>query len=160
MRTTGSSAKDGERPGAPSSQKSPGGVPSAKKENQPKAQTPPAAAPAAGPPVGNKVLPSGLQYEVLRVGSGPQVTPGKSVKVQYDGRLAKNGKRFDKGLIPFRLGMKEVIPGWDQGVKGMMVGEKRRLLIPSRLAYGARGAPPAIPPHSDLIFEVELKSIK
>jgi len=78
------------------------------------------------------------------------------VKVRYDGRLAKNGKRFDKGVINFKLGKGEVIQGWDEGVKGMLRGEQRRLLIPSKMAYGPRGAPPDIPPNADLTFDVEL----
>lgn len=108
-------------------------------------------------PLGKKRLPSGLQYEVLRPGKGKMpASNGKTVHVQYDGRLAKTGKRFDKGKIKFRLGLGEVISGWDQGVKGMFVGERRRLLIPSHLGYGRQGAPGAIPPNADLVFEVEL----
>lgn len=106
---------------------------------------------------GRRRLPSGLQYEVLRGGKGTNVaTPGKKVKVQYEGRLAKTGKRFDKGVIPFRLGLGEVIRGWDEGVKGMVQGERRRLLIPAHLGYGKTGAPPDIPPNAHLVFEVEL----
>jgi len=111
-------------------------------------------APDAGP--ARQQLKGGLSFETLKKGNGPQATPGKTVQVRYDGRLAKNGKRFDKGAIKFRLGKGEVISGWDQGVNGMKVGEQRRLLIPAKLGYGARGAPPDIPAHADLIFEVEL----
>mmetsp|Transcript_36564 Transcript_36564/g.59856 ORF Transcript_36564/g.59856 Transcript_36564/m.59856 type:complete len:85 (+) Transcript_36564:592-846(+) len=81
---------------------------------------------------------------------------GKKVKVRYEGRLGSTGGRFDKGVIEFRLGMGEVIEGWDQGVKGMLRGERRRLLVPAKLGYGRRGAPPAIPPNANLVFEVEL----
>lgn len=109
-----------------------------------------------GTPVTHRVLASGLRYEVLKSGSGPQAMPGKEVKVRYEGRLGSTGGRFDKGVIKFRLGMGEVIQGWDQGVKGMLRGEKRRLLVPSKLGYGRSGAPPAIPPNADLVFEVEL----
>lgn len=106
-----------------------------------------------------KRLPSGLQYEVLKPGKSKLIANlGKTVHVQYDGRLAKSGKRFDKGKIKFKLGCGEVIKGWDQGVKGMVVGEKRRLLIPAHLGYGRAGAPGAIPPNADLVFEVELLS--
>jgi len=106
--------------------------------------------------VTHRVLPSGLRYEVLKVGNGLQAKPGKKVKVRYEGRLGRTGQRFDKGVIEFRLGMGEVIKGWDEGVKGMLKGERRRLLVPSRLGYGAAGAPPVIPPNSDLVFEVEM----
>ncbi|CAE7320972.1 fkbp4 [Symbiodinium microadriaticum] len=109
-----------------------------------------------GTPVTHRMLASGLRYEVLKSGSGPQAMPGKEVKVRYEGRLGSTGGRFDKGVIKFRLGMGEVIQGWDQGVKGMLRGEKRRLLVPSKLGYGRSGAPPAIPPNADLVFEVEL----
>lgn len=107
-------------------------------------------------PVARRVLSSGLQYEVLKRGSGPMAVPGKTVHVRYEGRLAADGRRFDKGTIRFRLGLNEVIEGWDEGVKGMLQGEVRLLLVPSRLGYGAEGAPPQIPPHAALVFEVEL----
>jgi len=105
---------------------------------------------------GVKQLKGGLAYEVLKPGSGPMAQAGKTVQVRYDGRLAKNGKRFDKGVIKFKLGRGEVIEGWDKGVNGMLRGEKRRLKIPAAMGYGRRGAPPDIPPNSDLVFEVEL----
>lgn len=102
------------------------------------------------------VLPGGLEYEVLKLGKGSNTAArGKTVKVKYEGRLAKTGKRFDKGSIKFKLGAGEVIKGWDDGVKGMLAGERRRLLVPARLAYGSRGAPPDIPPNAALVFEVE-----
>jgi len=118
----------------------------------------PAAAPAkAAQQVGSKYqLKGGLSYELLKTGGGVQAVPGKTVQVRYEGRLAKTGKRFDKGVIKFKLGKGEVIKGWDEGVKGMLRGESRRLLIPAALGYGARGAPPDIPRNADLVFEVEL----
>ena len=67
--------------------------------------------------VGQRTLPSGLRYEVLQRGTGPQAAVGKKVKVRYEGRLGTTGARFDKGVIDFRLGMGEVIQGWDQGVR-------------------------------------------
>lgn len=83
--------------------------------------------------------------------------------VYYNGKLAKNGKQFDqtnKGPgFKFKLGQGRVIKGWDLGVPGMKVGGKRKLTIPASLAYGAGGAPPQIPPHSTLVFEVELKAL-
>jgi len=78
------------------------------------------------------------------------------VQVGYEGRLVKSGSRFDKGIIKFRLGLGEVIRGWDEGVLGMLRGERRRLLVPAHLGYGSRGAPPAIPANADLVFDVEL----
>jgi FK506-binding nuclear protein len=109
------------------------------------------------PGVGSRhVLPSGLEFEVLKLGKGTTAAArGKTVEVKYEGRLAKTGKRFDKGTIKFRLGAGEVIKGWDDGVKGMLAGERRRLLVPARLGYGSRGAPPDIPPNAALVFEVE-----
>jgi len=108
-------------------------------------------------PVSRKVTSSGLQYEVLKAGSGRVAISGKNVQVRYEGYLT-NGHRFDKGNIRFRLGLGEVIQGWDEGIKGMFEGEQRRLLVPPRLAYGAAGSPPTIPPNSNLIFEVTLVS--
>merc|ERR1712107_604627 len=87
-------------------------------------------------------------------------TKGKNVHVKYAGRLAKNGKKFDSGTIPFKLGARQVIAGWDIGVEGMAVGEKRKLFIPAQMGYGARGAPPDIPRNADLIFDVELCGLK
>ncbi|CAD7938627.1 unnamed protein product [Amoebophrya sp. A120] len=72
-----------------------------------------------------KQLAGGLKVEIYKQGNGAQAKPGRKVRVAYDGRLASNGKRFDKGVITFKLGMGEVISGWDQGVKDMKVGEKR-----------------------------------
>jgi len=110
------------------------------------------------PALTRRQLPSGLQYEVLKAGKGPeQAATGKTVRVRYEGRLASNGQRFDKGVIRFRLGMGEVIRGWDEGLKGMLKSERRRLLVPSRLGYGCQGAPPAVPRNADLVFEVELE---
>jgi len=119
----------------------------------------PEAKPEAEKPVNKKIVGAGVQVEVLKVGKGQIARPGNRVLVRYDGRLASNGKRFDKGSIPFRLGLGEVIRGWDEGVKGMMVGEKRKLLIPSHAAYGPRGAPPDIPPNAKLVFDVELLQV-
>lgn len=114
-----------------------------------------AAAGGTGPAV-RQQLKGGLEYEVLKPGQGRPCSPGMTVQVRYDGKLSKTGRRFDKGVIKFQLGKGRVIQGWDEGVKGMLRGEKRRLLIPARMGYGARGAPPDIPPNADLVFEVEL----
>ena len=111
---------------------------------------------------------SGLKYEVLQEGSGEVAKKGMTVRVHYTGWLDNNGvpgKKFDSShdrKVPFSfgLGAGRVIKGWEEGVSGMKVGEKRRLYIPSALGYGSRGAGGVIPPHSKLIFDVELLSVK
>lgn len=123
---------------------------------EPPAKAPPAKAQAADTVLAKRRLPSGVVYEVVGKGNGPTCQPGRKVWVKYCGRLAKGGKQFDKGTIDFRLGAGDVIKGWDEGVKGMMKGEKRKLFIPSAMAYGRRGAPPDIPGNADLVFDVEL----
>lgn len=84
---------------------------------------------------------------------------GSMVTVDYTGRL-ENGQVFDSsanhGPIKFTLGAGQVIPGWDEGLLGMKVGEKRHLVIPPEKAYGAQGYPPVIPPNATLIFDVQL----
>ncbi|PFH34862.1 peptidyl-prolyl cis-trans isomerase, FKBP-type domain-containing protein [Besnoitia besnoiti] len=124
----------------------------------------PAGAPGAVS-VGSRVaLPSGVSYEVTGLpsksaGGKETASHGDRVSVQYKGLLAKSLRRFDSGRIKFVLGRGEVIKGMELGVKGMRLGESRRILIPSALGYGKRGAPPTIPPHSDLIFEVRLMTL-
>ena len=102
--------------------------------------------------------PKDLIIEDLLIGDGPEAIAGKTVTVQYRGYL-ENGKEFDssygRGPFEFSLGAGMVIKGWDQGVAGMRVGGKRKLVIPPWLGYGSRGIGP-IPPNSTLIFEVEL----
>ncbi len=110
---------------------------------------------------GNEVTTSsGLQYIDLTIGAGATAQAGKNVSVHYTGWL-ENGKKFDSSVdrgrpFSFPLGVGRVIKGWDEGVQGMKVGGKRKLIIPSNLGYGARGAGEAIPPNATLIFEVEL----
>ena len=107
---------------------------------------------------------SGLKYEDVKEGTGPAAAKGDTVDVHYTGWL-KDGKKFDSSLdrgrpFSFKLGAGQVIKGWDEGVAGMKVGGKRKLVIPSDLAYGKRGHPGAIPPDSELTFTVELLAVK
>jgi FKBP-type peptidyl-prolyl cis-trans isomerase FkpA len=105
-----------------------------------------------------------LQKTDVVVGKGAEAKAGDKVAVHYVGTLT-DGKEFDSSKkrntpFEFNLGKGQVIKGWDQGVEGMKVGGKRKLVIPSSLGYGERGAPPVIPPNSTLVFEVELLEIK
>jgi len=108
---------------------------------------------------------TGLQYEDTVVGSGKEATKGSFVQVHYTGWLQNPdgsiGAKFDSSKdrdepFSFPLGSAYVIRGWDEGVRGMKEGGVRRLIIPSGLGYGERGAGAAIPPNSTLVFEVEL----
>jgi FKBP-type peptidyl-prolyl cis-trans isomerase FkpA len=106
---------------------------------------------------------SGLQYDDLQVGDGAEATSGKSVTVHYTGWLT-DGQKFDSSKdrndpFTFVLGGGMVIRGWDEGVAGMKVGGKRKLVIPPELGYGARGAGGVIPPNATLVFEVELLNV-
>ena len=107
---------------------------------------------------------SGLQYDDEVVGAGAEAKAGNTVDVHYTGTL-KDGKKFDSSLdrgkpFSFKLGAGQVIKGWDEGVAGMKVGGKRKLVIPSDLAYGKRGAGGVIPPDAELTFIVELLKVK
>ena len=106
---------------------------------------------------------SGLQYEDSVVGTGDEAVAGKTVEVHYTGTLV-DGKKFDSSRdrgkpFSFKLGVGMVIKGWDEGVAGMKVGGKRKLVIPANLGYGARGAGGAIPPNAVLHFDVELLKV-
>ncbi len=108
--------------------------------------------------------PSGLSYIDEVVGSGASPSKGQRVRVHYTGRL-NDGKKFDSPVdrgqpFEFTIGVGQVIKGWDEGVASMKVGGKRRLTIPAALGYGARGAPPAIPPDAELVFDVELLGVR
>ncbi len=105
----------------------------------------------------------GMKIEILNEGAGKEAKAGDTVSVHYTGTL-ENGTKFDSSIdrgqpFSFQLGTGQVIKGWDLGVAGMKVGEKRKLTIPSELGYGAGGYPPVIPPNSTLIFDVELMGI-
>jgi FKBP-type peptidyl-prolyl cis-trans isomerase FkpA len=98
------------------------------------------------------------------VGTGAEATVGKTVSVNYVGTLT-NGTKFDSSYdrnqpFEFKLGSGQVIQGWDEGVAGMKVGGKRKLVIPPDLGYGAQGAGSTIPPNSTLVFEIELLDVK
>src|SRR6186997_2416998 len=102
--------------------------------------------------------PAGLQIDDLEVGTGVEATPGSTVGVHYVGVAWSTGRQFDASwdrgsTFAFGLGAGQVISGWDQGVAGMKVGGRRRLVIPSELGYGASGAPPDIPPNATLVFD-------
>lgn len=106
-------------------------------------------------------LPSGLQYEVLKQGTGAKPTASDRVKCHYHGTLI-NGTVFDSSVErgePAVFGVSQVIPGWVEALQLMSVGSKWRLFIPSNLAYGEHGAGQAIEPNSTLVFEVELLDI-
>jgi FKBP-type peptidyl-prolyl cis-trans isomerase FkpA len=112
--------------------------------------------------------PDGLKFIDLKVGSGAVAVAGKSVTVEYTGWLS-DGTKFDssRGREPFTfvLGQGKVIPGWDEGLQGMKVGGKRKLVIPPELGYGAAGqtnsatGAQVIPPNATLTFDVELLKV-
>jgi peptidylprolyl isomerase len=111
-----------------------------------------------------QITDSGLQYTDLEVGTGAEANAGQTVVVHYRGTL-EDGSQFDASYdrgqpFSFPLGAGRVIKGWDEGVQGMKVGGKRKLVIPPDLGYGARGAGGVIPPNATLIFDVELLEVK
>ena len=107
---------------------------------------------------------SGLRYQILQKGDGEKAQKNKTVSVHYKGQLS-DGTVFDSSYkrnqpIEFSLGMGQVIRGWDEGIALLKVGDKARFVIPSHLAYGSRGAGGVIPPNANLVFDLELMSVK
>lgn len=107
---------------------------------------------------------SGLRYQILQKGEGKSAEKGKTVAVHYKGQLS-DGTVFDSSYkrnqpIEFAVGTGQVIPGWDEGIMLLNVGDKARFVIPSNLGYGSRGAGGVIPPNATLVFDVELMDVK
>lgn len=107
---------------------------------------------------------SGLKYSDMVVGTGATPQKGQTVTVHYTGTL-ENGFKFDSSRdrgtpTDFRIGVGQVIKGWDEGLMSMKVGGRRKLIIPSALGYGPQGRPPDIPGNSKLLFDVELVGVK
>ena len=109
-------------------------------------------------------IPFDLILDDIIVGSGDEAVTGNTVSVHYVGVSFLTGAEFDASwnrgqAFEFKLGRSQVIPGWDQGVQGMKVGGRRKLTIPSAMAYGARGAGGVIQPHEPLVFVVDLLAV-
>merc|ERR1711915_87847 len=101
----------------------------------------------------------GVRWDILHaiIEDVPIAKKGKVAKVRYEGFLTNKGnKRFDKGTIDWVLGTGDMIQGFELGVLGMKVGERRKIYIPAKLGYGKKGAKPKVPPNSDLMFDVSL----
>jgi peptidylprolyl isomerase len=108
--------------------------------------------------------PSDLKITDITVGEGDQAGHGSNVSVQYVGVAHSSGEEFDASWnrgapLSFTLGARQVIPGWDQGILGMRVGGRRKLVIPPHLAYGDRGAGGVIKPGETLVFVVDLVGV-
>jgi peptidylprolyl isomerase len=109
-------------------------------------------------------IPFELVIDDIVVGDGDEAKSGDTVSVHYAGVAFRTGEEFDASwnrgeAFRFKLGKGQVIPGWDKGVAGMRVGGRRRLTIPSAMAYGARGAGGVIKPHEPLVFVVDLLAV-
>ncbi len=134
----------------------------------PEGQTPRPTPPPNPPEVSGEPVTteSGLQYIDIQPGTGAAPQTGQTVVAEYTGWLQSDGTLFDSSFkegrssFEFALGTGGVIPGWDEGFSTMLVGGKRRLIIPPALAYGETGQPPTIPGNATLIFDVELVGIK
>jgi FKBP-type peptidyl-prolyl cis-trans isomerase len=115
-------------------------------------------------PAKEVLTPSGLRYTDLKVGEGDEARPGQVVEVQYTGWLT-DGKQFETSRncnqpLTFRVGAGDVLKGWDEGVLGMKVGGKRKLIVPPDLGYGRQGAGTVVPPNATLVFEFELVGVR
>ena len=161
MSTTGSTTSTGAaatKSEAPAT--TPSTTPAAKSSAAPSA--PGTSAPSSD---ANEVtMPSGLKYSDLHVGDGEIAQVNLTASVHYTGWLT-DGTKFDSSLdrgepFSFRIGAHQVIRGWDEGVQGMRIGGKRKLVIPPDMGYGASGSPPVIPPNATLVFEVELLGLE
>ncbi|MBI4670194.1 MAG: FKBP-type peptidyl-prolyl cis-trans isomerase [Chloroflexi bacterium] len=110
-----------------------------------------------------KTTPSGLIIVQVQPGAGKEAQARNAVSVHYTGYLT-DGTKFDSSIggdpITFQLGTGRVIQGWEEGIAGMKVGEKRRLIIPPHLGYGERGYPGVIPQNATLVFDVELMDVQ
>ncbi len=109
--------------------------------------------------------PAELVVEDIAVGDGPEATAGATVRAHYVGVAYSTGEQFDASWdrgapLDFRLGVGQVIAGWDQGIVGMLVGGRRRLVIPAHLAYGDAGAGGVIAPGETLVFVVDLLDVR
>ena len=109
--------------------------------------------------------PTDLVIEDITVGDGPEAESGNTVQVHYVGVAHSTGEEFDASYnrgqpLQFRLGVGQVISGWDQGLVGMKVGGRRRITIPPHLGYGARGAAGVIKPNETLIFVCDLVGVQ
>jgi FKBP-type peptidyl-prolyl cis-trans isomerase len=109
----------------------------------------------------HKPAPKRLVVKDLVKAAGPKAKNGEALTVNYLGAFYRNGKVFDSSWrrgepFTFRLGQGELIAGWERGLRGMRVGERRELIIPAALAYGRKGSPPSIPPNATLIYVVDL----
>jgi peptidylprolyl isomerase len=158
---------DGDEEGGPE----PSALASPTAEASPAADTSPPApitpGPDTPPPLDAEpsITDSGLGIIDIEEGAGEAPADGQIVVVNYTGWLSEDGRKFDSSLdrgapFEFTLGIGQVIAGWDEGVATMKVGGKRRLIIPSELAYGETGSPAGIPANAELTFDVELLEIK
>lgn len=115
-------------------------------------------------PANPQTTTSGLGYVIDQPGTGAKPQPGQTVSVHYTGWLT-DGTKFDSSRdrgepLEFPIGQQRVIPGWDEGVADMQIGEKRTLVIPPALGYGEQGAGSDIPPNATLVFKVELLGVR
>lgn len=110
------------------------------------------------------VTASGVRYTDLKLGQGDTADTGKVLEVHYSGWLKEGGVKFDSSIedrpFTFRLGAGDVIKGWDEGLVGMKVGGKRRLVIPPELGFGKQGVGSVVPPNAVLVYEFELLAVR